>query len=320
MKLKLLIVLTTALLILTGCGLEEKNPLDGKVKVGVMLSENGLGDQSFSDLAFKGLTKARDEEDIVVEYLELAETGTYEKGFRELVESGNDLVFALGFTGQQELEKVALDFPDQKFVLFDAVSEAANITSITFKEDEGSMLAGIVAATVSNSQVIGFIGGMEVPVIQRFEQGFIQGAKSVNPDIVILNEYANNFDDDGLGAEIASKMIDDKADVLYAAAGFTGVGMLEEAEKRGIYAIGVDSDQYFYAEQAVITSMMKNIDSALFDIILSYKESGAIQSGHVELGLAENGVGLAPFRVLELTDVEQGKLDALIEKAASELK
>lgn len=320
MKLKLLIVLTTALLILTGCGLEEKNPLDGKVKVGVMLSENGLGDQSFSDLAFKGLTKARDEEDIVVEYLELAETGTYEKGFRELVESGNDLVFALGFTGQQELEKVALDFPDQKFVLFDAVSEAANITSITFKEDEGSMLAGIVAATVSNSQVIGFIGGMEVPVIQRFEQGFIQGAKSVNPDIVILNEYANNFDDDGLGAEIASKMIDDKADVLYAAAGFTGVGMLKEAEKRGIYAIGVDSDQYFYAEQAVITSMMKNIDSALFDIILSYKESGAIQSGHVELGLAENGVGLAPFRVLELTDVEQGKLDALIEQAASELK
>lgn len=320
MKLKLLIVLTTALLILTGCGLEEKNPLDGKVKVGVMLSENGLGDQSFSDLAFKGLTKARDEEDIVVEYLELAETGTYEKGFRELVESGNDLVFALGFTGQQELEKVALDFPDQKFVLFDAVSEAANITSITFKEDEGSMLAGIVAATVSNSQVIGFIGGMEVPVIQRFEQGFIQGAKSVNPDIVILNEYANNFDDDGLGAEIASKMIDDKADVLYSAAGFTGVGMLKEAEKRGIYAIGVDSDQYFYAEQAVITSMMKNIDSALFDIILSYKESGAIQSGHVELGLAENGVGLAPFRVLELTDVEQGKLDALIEQAASGLK
>ena len=161
---------------------------------------------------------------------------------------------------------------------------------------------------------------MEVPVIQRFEKGFIQGAKSVNPDIVILKEYANNFDNDGLGAEIASKMIDDKADVLYAAAGFTGVGMLKEAEKRGVYAIGADSDQYFYAEQAVITSMMKNIDSALFDIIHSYKESGAIQSGHIELGLAENGVGLAPFRVLELTDAEKGKLDALIEKAASELK
>jgi len=320
MKLKLLIVLTTALLLLVGCGIEEKDPLEGKVKVGVMLSENGLGDQSFSDLAFAGLTKARDEEDIVVEYLELAETGTYEKGFRELVESGNDLVFALGFTGQQELEKVALDFPDQKFFLVDAVSEVANITSITFKEDEGSMLAGIVAATVSESQVIGFIGGMEVPVIQRFEKGFIQGAKSVNPNIVILNEYANNFDNDGLGAEIASKMIDDKADVLYAAAGFTGVGMLKEAEKRGVYAIGVDSDQYFYAEQAIITSMMKNIDSALFDIIHSYKESGAIQSGHIELGLAENGVGLAPFRVLELTDIEKSKLDALIEKAASELK
>ncbi|MBO0603615.1 BMP family ABC transporter substrate-binding protein [Sporosarcina sp. E16_3] len=320
MKLKLLIVLTTALLLLAGCGLEEKDPLEGKVKVGVMLSENGLGDQSFSDLAFAGLTKARDEEGIVVEYLELAETGTYEKGFRELVESGNNLVFALGFTGQQELEKVALDFPDQKFVLVDAVSEAANITSITFKEDEGSMLAGIVAATVSKSQVIGFIGGMEVPVIQRFEKGFIQGAKLVNPAIVILNEYADNFDNDGLGAEIASKMIDNKADVLYAAAGFTGVGMLKEAEKRGIYAIGVDSDQYFYAEQAVITSMMKNIDSALFNIIHTYKESEAIQSGHIELGLAENAVGLAPFRGLELTDAEKGKLDALIEQAALEME
>ena len=113
----------------------------------------------------------------------------------------------------------------------------------------------------------------------------------VNPAIVILNEYADNFDNDGLGAEIASKMIDNKADVLYAAAGFTGVGMLKEAEKRGIYAIGVDSDQYFYAEQAVITSMMKNIDSALFNIIHTYKESEAIQSGHIELGLAENAVG-----------------------------
>ncbi|HJF30215.1 MAG TPA: BMP family ABC transporter substrate-binding protein [Sporosarcina psychrophila] len=320
MKFARLVILLSVLVILGGCGLEEKDPLEGKVKVGVMLSENGLGDQSFSDLAFAGLTKARDEDDIVIEYLELAETDTYEKGFRELVENGNDLVFALGFTGQQELEKVALDFPDQKFVLVDAVSEVANITSVTFKEDEGSMLAGIVAATVSDSQVIGFIGGVEAPVIQRFEKGFIQGAKSINPDIVILSEYAGDFDNDNLGAEMASKMIDKKADVLYAAAGFTGVGMLEEAEKRGIYAIGVDSDQYFYAEQAVITSMMKNIDSALFDIIHSYKETSEIQAGHIELGLAEKGVGLAPFRVLELSETEKGNLDTLIEQAASKME
>ncbi len=320
MKLRLVVVLATTLLLLVGCGLEEKDPLKGKVKVGVMLSENGLGDQSFSDLAFAGLTKARDEDGVVVEYLELAETDTYEKGFRELVANGNDLVFALGFTGQQELEKVALDYPNQKFVLVDAVSEVANITSITFKEDEGSMLAGVVAATVSKSKVIGFIGGVDAPVIKRFEAGFVQGAKAINPNIVILTEYAGDFDNDGLGAKIASEMIDDKADVLYAAAGYTGVGMLKEAEKRGVYAIGVDSDQYFYAEQAVITSMMKNIDSALFDIIHAYKESGAIQSGHIELGLAENGVGLAPFRVLELTESEQKELETRIEKNVSEMK
>ena len=320
MKYKLTAIFLSILLILGGCGLEEKDPLEGKVKVGVMLSENGLGDQSFSDLAFAGLTQARDEDDVVIEYLELVETGTYEKGFQELVDNGNDLIFALGFTGQEELEKIALDYPKQKFVLVDAVSEVENITSVTFKEDEGSVLAGIVAATVSDSQVIGFIGGIEVPVIQRFEEGFIQGAKSINPDISIFSEYAGDFDDDSLGAKMASKMIDEKADVLYAAAGFTGVGMLEEAEKRGVFAIGVDSDQYFYAEQAVITSMMKNIDIALFDIIHSYKETGKIQSGHIELGLSENGVGLAPFRVLELGATETEKLDTLIEKATLDMK
>lgn len=320
MRSKLIAILLTIFLLLSGCGLEEKDPLAGKVKVGVMLSENGLGDQSFSDLAFEGLTKARDEDGVIIEYLELVETGTYEKGFKELVENGNDLVFALGFTGQEELEKIALDYPQQKFVLIDAVSEAENITSITFKEDEGSILAGIVAATVSESQVIGFIGGVEAPVIQRFEQGFIEGAKSINPDIVIFSEYAGDFDDDVLGAKMASEMIDKKVDVLYAAAGFTGVGMLEEAEKRGVFAIGVDSDQYFYAEQAVITSMMKNIDSALFDIIHSYKETEEIPSGHIELGLSENGVGLAPFRVLELTETEKENLDTLLEKATLEMK
>jgi len=320
MKYKLIALSLVVILILGGCGLEEQDPLEGKVKIGVMLSENGLGDQSFSDLAFAGLTQARDEADVVIEYLELVETGTYEKGFQELVDNGNDLILALGFTGQEDLEKIALNYPEQKFVLVDAVSEVENITSITFKEDEGSMLAGIVAATVSDSQVIGFIGGVEAPVVQRFEAGFIQGAKSINPDIVIHSEYAGDFDNDSLGAEMASKMIDEKVDVLYAAAGFTGVGMLREAEKRGVFAIGVDSDQYFYAEQAVITSMMKNIDIALLDIIHSYKENGEIQSGHIELGLAENGVGLAPFRVLELSETETEKLATLIEQATLDMK
>lgn len=319
MKNKIIVVLLLTLL-LGACGLEESNPLEGKVKVGVMLSENGLGDQSFSDLAFAGLMKARDEEEIVVEYLELADTGTYESGFEQLARNDNDLVIALGFTGQEALEKVAEAYPAQSFVLVDAVSDMDNITSITFKENEGSFLAGIVAATVSETETIGFIGGVESPLIQRFEQGFAQGAKSVNPKIEVLTEYAGSFDDDVLGAEIATNMINNQADVLYAAAGFTGVGMLQEAEKQGVYAIGVDSDQYFYAEKAVITSMMKKIDLALFDLLHTYNETGEIPSGHVELGLAENAVGLAPFRVLNLSEAQQEKLDGYLEKATSEMK
>ncbi len=320
MSRKLSYLFLLLIVVLSGCGAKEKDPVEDKIKVGVMLSENGLGDQSFSDLAFAGLVKARDEKDVIIEYLELAKTESYEKGFEELAKNNNDIVFALGFTGQEALETVAAKFPDQQFVIVDAVSDMKNITSITFKEDEGSILAGIVAATVSKSQTIGFIGGVEAPVIQRFEKGFREGAQLVNPDITFFTKYTNDFDDDALGASIASEMIDNEADVLYAAAGFAGIGMLKEAEKRNVYAIGVDSDQYFFAEKAVITSMMKNIDIALYDVISQYKESGKIPTGHLELGLAENGVGLAPFRAWDLTETQQDALKVELEKAESQMK
>lgn len=319
MKVRLLFTTILLLVVLTGCGLEEKDPLDNKITIGVMLSENGLGDQSFSDLAFAGLVQARDEDDVIIEYLELADTGTYGAGFEQLVNNNNDLVIAVGFSGQEDLEKVASQHPEKSFILVDGVSESKNITSITFKEDEGSLLAGVVAATVSQSQTIGFIGGMEIPVIERFQTGFIEGAKMVNPEIEVLTAYTNDFDDDKIGASTAAEMIAKDADVLYAAAGFAGVGMLKEAERSGIYAIGADSDQYFFAENAVITSMMKNINVALFDIIHEYKEVGEIPTGHIDLGLAENGVGLAPFRVLDLSDTELKQLENKLEEISSQM-
>lgn len=307
------------ILALSACGVEKEDPLKDKIQVGVMLEGSGLGDQSFSDLAFEGLKKARDEDGIIINYLEVAETDTYKKGLERLVNEGNDLVIALGASYQEILEELARKHPKQQFVIIDTASDADNITSITFKEDEGSMLAGIVAAKVSNSQTVGFIGGLDFPVIERFKQGFIKGAKSVNPDIKVLTDYAGSFDDDKLGAKAASKMIDQKADVLYAAAGYAGVGMLKEAEKRKVYAIGVDSDQYFIAENAVITSMQKNLDVALYNLLHSLKETGEIPSGHIELGLKENAVGLAPFRVMNLTDKRMKDLEKTLEQAKSDM-
>ncbi|WP_186575869.1 BMP family ABC transporter substrate-binding protein [Aquibacillus kalidii] len=283
---------------LSGCSqAESKSVIDDKVKIGIMLSDVGLGDQSFSDLAFEGLIHARDDLGIVFDYRELGDSETYEQGLKELIEQDNDVIIGLGYMVQTDLEKVAKEYPDQQFVLIDSTSSLENVTSVNFKAGQGSYLAGVVAALTTKSNTLGFIGGEDVPIINDFANGYIDGAKSVNPDIKILSQYANNYGDDKLGGEIAKSMINDGADVLFAAAGFTGVGVLKEAQHNGVYAIGVDTDQYFYAEKAVITSVMKNIDVAIFNIAEQLVNNGKIQSGNMDFGIDNKGVGLAPLRV-----------------------
>lgn len=180
-------------ILLAGCGQTAlESNAEEKIKVGIMLSDVGLGDQSFSDSAFGGLIKSRDELGILFDYREIKDTGTYEMGLTELVEEGNDLVIGLGFMVQEDLEKTAKKYPKQKFILIDAISELDNITSITFKENEGSFLAGVVAAMTSKSNTVGFIGGADVPLINKFADGFSEGAKAVKPDIAIITEYAND--------------------------------------------------------------------------------------------------------------------------------
>lgn len=294
------------ILILTGCSQEEAaSTVDEKIKIGIMLSDVGLGDQSFSDAAFNGLIKARDELGIRFDYRELKESETYENGLTELVEADHDIIVGLGFMVQEDLEKVAQKYPEQQFILIDAVSELKNVTSITFKEDQGSFLAGVVAALTTKSNKLGFIGGDDVPLINKFENGFVEGAKSINPSIKVDVKYAGDFGNDQLGANLAREMIDNDVDVLYAAAGFTGVGMLKEAQANKVYAIGVDSDQYFYAEKAVVTSMLKNVDVAMYQLAEQLKKDGKVQTGHIELGIEDNGIGLAPLRVFPFSQKQQ---------------
>lgn len=302
--------------ILAGCSAGEEKKAE-RIKIGVMLSDVGLGDQSFSDSAFTGLSKARDELDILFDYRELQTVGSYEQGFIELVKDGNDLVIGLGFMVQEDLEKVAKKYPDQQFILIDSVSELDNITSITFKEEQGSYLAGALAAMVTKTNKIAFIGGAEVPLILKFKDGFEQGVKAVNPSAEVVVGYANDFGDAVLGAKMAAEMIGGGADVLYAAAGLTGVGVLKEAQELKKLAIGVDSDQYFFAEKAVITSMLKNVDVALYETIKSYKKDKKLSARQIELGINENSVGLAPIRVIKLTPQQEKNLQDLEAKLSN---
>ncbi|WP_252183294.1 BMP family lipoprotein [Rossellomorea vietnamensis] len=317
MRKTLFIALIIAVLFIAGCsGTTTSKKIEKEYKIGVLLSDTGLGDESFNDSAFRGLEKARDELGILFDYRE-APDGDFETPLEELTQQGNDLVIGLGFSVQEAIEKTAEKYPDQEFLLIDGVSELENVTSITFKEHEGSFLVGMVAAMASKSQKLGIIGGADVPVIHRFEKGFRQGAQYINPKINITNEYANTFSDAQLGREIAEKQIKSGIDFIYPAAGFTGVGAIQAAQDNKVFTAGVDSDQYFVAEKAVVTSMMKNIDVAVFDIAESLVKEGAIPQDIYELGLAENGVGLAPIRNFKLSEEQLKAIEAAKDKIIS---
>lgn len=316
---KHILILLLATLLITGCSTNETNNeasnLD-EIKIGILLSDSGLGDESFNDSAFRGLEKARDELGILFDYRE-APDGNFEEALKELVEQKNQLVIGLGFSVQEALEKVASQYPNQQFLLIDGVSDLENVVSITFKEHEGSFLVGMIAAMTSKTNKLGFIGGADVPVIHHFEKGYIQGASYINPKVKVMVEYANSFGDADLGGKIAEKQIKQGASFIYPAAGFTGFGALQKAQEKEVYAGGVDSDQYFVAENAVVTSMLKNVDVAVFNMAQMLKDSGRIEENSYELGLAENGVGLAEVRVAKLTDAQIKAVEEATQKIIS---
>lgn len=316
MKNKTLLVCMSALL-LAGCTQQTQQYEEDRISVGIMLSDNGLGDQSFSDTGFQGAIKARDELGIVFDYKEIAETETYEKGFEELVHEHHDLIIGLGFSVQEDLEKVAKKYPNQPFVLVDSSSTLENIVNLNFKEEEGSYLAGILAGLKTKTNKIGFIGGFDNDLINKFAAGFTSGVRSVNPAAQVDIQYANDFGDDQLGATMAKEMIDHQADVLYAAAGFTGFGVLKQAEQSGVLAIGVDTDQYFVAEKAVMSSVVKRIDVAIYDTVKEYIKGEKLAHKDYVMGLNEQGIDLAPIRVVELTKEEQQIIDQAKEEIIS---
>lgn len=302
------------LLVLSSCNSEDiTKEEDSHIKIGIMLSDAGLGDQSFSDLGFEGLEKARDEFNISFDYREIMETETYEQGFEELVAQDNDLIIGLGFTVQESIETIASKYPDELFLLIDATSELPNIHNVNFKEEEGSYLIGALAAMKTKSDTVGFIGGMDNPIIQKFEKGFTAGVKDENPQAKLLSVYSGSFGDDKLGASIAKDMISEGADFIYPAAGFTGVGSILEAQKSGVYAFGVDSDMFFLAEDTIVSSMLKRVDNAIYNAVKELVVTGTLAEKNTVLGLKENGVSLAPIRVINLTPEEQSKLDKLAE-------
>ncbi len=268
---------------------------EGSYKAAIVTDTAGLGDQSFNDSANAGLEQAKAELGIEGQVYETAQPSDYEPSLSQAPSQGADLTFAIGFLMTDALDNVVASNTSDQFAIIDSVVDAPNVASLNFKEEEGSFLVGVVAGLMTESDKIGFIGGMEVPLIEKFEVGFRAGVQTVNPDAEVLVTYAGDFGDPGKGKEIALSQYADGADVIFHASGGTGLGMFQAAVEKGPghWAIGVDSDQYSLAPDNTLTSMMKRVDVAVFETIKAAKE-GSFEAGTTIFGLKEDGVGLAP--------------------------
>ena len=270
---------------------EDQTQVAEDFKAAMVTDVGGLGDQSFNDAAWRGLERAEEELGIDINVIESGSMSDYVPNLKSLADQNYDIVWAIGFLMEDSLKQVAEDRPDTKFGLIDATVDLDNVASVTFKEHEGSFLAGVVAALKSETNKVGYIGGMETPLIQKFEAGFRAGVKAVNPDAEVFIGYTGAFDDPQAGKELAFTQFDQGADVIYHASGACGIGVIKAAQEEDLYAIGVDSPQYHLAPDHVLTSMVKRIDNAVFKIVNEHFE-GNFKSGHTTLGLAEDGVGI----------------------------
>lgn len=319
-------IIATLILFVVSCGgsksAEGEQVTEGTTKKGVAIvySTGGKGDKSFNDATFRGLEKAKQELGITFkEYEPKDASAESENALRQFAESGEyELVIGVGFTMKDSVIAVAKDFPEQKFAIVDEEIDLPNVASLKFKEHEGSFLVGALAAMMSKTGTIGFIGAMELPLIQKFQSGYEQGAKYVNPNIKVVSVFlggANPFNDPASAKSKTETLIQQGADVLYHAAGASGAGMFQAVKEKGVYAIGVDSNQDDIIPGMVLTSMMKYVDVAVFDTVKSAVE-GKFQPTIQEFGIKENGVGTTDF---ELTKDKVGpenikKLDEIKEK------
>ncbi|MDF1603904.1 BMP family ABC transporter substrate-binding protein [Nocardioides sp. YIM 152315] len=311
-------VLAAGILALTACGSDSDGDSDAgsddgntaaptsDVKVGMAYDVGGRGDQSFNDSAAAGLDQAK-EEGLIAEAQESeAEDGEAESAreerLRTFADAGYDPIIAVGFAYAASVGKVAEEYPDIHFAIIDdsSLADVPNVASLVFAEEQGSFLVGAAAALKTESDHVGFVGGVETPLIQKFEAGYAAGVKAVNPDVKIDVKYLtqvpdfSGFADPAKGKTAAQGMYDNGADIVYHAAGGSGGGVFEAASEAGAKAIGVDSDQYNTADPSVkdviMTSMLKNVNVAVYEY-LKQVSGGTFPSGVTTYDLAVDGVG-----------------------------
>lgn len=287
---------------------------------GLIIDLGGKFDKSFNESAYNGAQ--RWVEDTGGSYMEteLQSEAQREQTMRKMADRGANPVVVLGFANASTLEKVAPDYPDTNFTIVDMVVDQPNVQSVVFSEHEGSYLVGMLAAMASKSGTVSFVGGMDVPLIRKFACGYAQGAKAVNPDATVITNMTGTtpaaWNDPVKGAELTRAQISQGSDVVFAAAGGTGVGVLQAAADEGIYSIGVDSNQNYMHPGSVLTSMVKRVDNAVYDAMSAGTD---METGIQVMGISNEGVGYAMDEHNEslVTDEMKAAVDEAAEKIAS---
>ena len=280
----------------------------------------GKFDKSFNESAFNGATRWATENNSSFKEIELQSDAQREQALRRFAESGANPIIMAGFMFATALGEVAKDYPDTKFAIIDMVVDAPNVRSVVFNEHEGSYLVGMLAAQASKTGTVGFIGGMDIPLIRKFACGYVQGVKSVNPDAVIVQNMTGTtpaaWNDPVKGSELTKAQIAQGADVVYAAAGGTGVGVLQTAADENILSIGVDSNQNYLHSGKVLTSMLKRVDNAVYDAMT---QGADLETGFNIMGISNGGVGYAldEHNASLITADMQASVDAASSQIAS---
>lgn len=292
-------------------------PALAEFKVGLVLDRGGKDDKSFNTSAYEGASEAKKKLGVFVKYVEAADDNAYESQLRAFAQRDFDLIIGIGFAQKEAIKKVAGQFPQKHFAIVDAQVEAPNVRCLMFEEHEGAYLVGAIAAMTSKTGTIGFVGGMDIPLIRRFAMGYEAGAKKINPQIKVTANYvgvtSEAWNNPPKGKELAMAQYDGGADIIFAAAGASGLGVFDAAEERKKFAIGVDANQDWMKPGLILTSMLKRVDEAVYSTI-EEANAGKFAGGVKRFGLVNKGIDYS-------IDQHNDKiLTAEVRKRANDLK